>query len=123
MSSSRVMVIDDDPAIRAALAEWLALVGYTPAMFADGTEALAAVRADPPDLIILDYMMVPMDGLAVLAALRAEPHLRSIPVLLLTGFLDDIPSLPQDVATMRKPFRLEALAETVRSLLARGAAR
>lgn len=123
MAPPRILVADDDPVIRIILEHWLTSAGYTPAVFGDGAEALASVRADPPDLVILDHVMAPVDGLAIYAALQAEPRLQSIPVLFLTGAPQDIPALCGEVSVLGKPFRLEALEDTVRSLLERRAAR
>ena len=120
MGAARILVADDDPAIRASLGVALAAFGYSAVLANDGAAALRAARADPPDLILLDYMMPRMDGLAVLAALQADPRLRTIPVVFLTGVPEDIPMLPGVAAVLEKPVRLgalEALEETLRSIL------
>ncbi len=120
MGAARILAADDDPAIRASLGVALAAFGYSAVLVNDGAAALRAARADPPDLILLDYMMPRMDGLAVLAALQADPRLCTIPVVFLTGLPEDIPLLPGVAGVMEKPVRLEALdalGETLRSIL------
>ncbi len=117
MRAARILVADDDPGIRAMLGEVLASFGYTAVVVGDGAAALGAARADPPDLILLDQKMPGLDGLAVLAALQADPRLRTIPVLFLTAVPQDIPRLPGVAAVMAKPFRLEALGEALASIL------
>ena len=120
MRAARILVADDDPAIRASLEVALAAFGYTAIAVDDGAAALRAAQTDPPDLILLDYMMPRMDGLAVLAALQADPRLRTIPVVFLTGVPEDIPRLPGVAAVLEKPARLDALdalEETLRAIL------
>lgn len=123
ITSAHILVADDDPALRDAIKEVLALAGYASVAVPDGTQALAAARADPPDLIILDHLMPGLDGLAVLQALQADPRLRSIPVILLTGAAHDLPPQPGVAAVVEKPFQMYPLQDTVRSLLASRPAR
>jgi two-component system nitrogen regulation response regulator GlnG len=81
--STRVLVVDDDPEIRQVLVETLAPHGFRVATAADGRAALAAIRAEPPAVVLLDLEMPRMGGMEVLAALQAER--REIPVIVLTG--------------------------------------
>ena len=118
MSSARILVAEDDPALREALRDVLALAGYAAVTVSDGTQALAAARAEPPDLIILDHMMPGLDGLSVLRALQADARLRGIPVILLTGAAHDLPPQPGVAAIVEKPFQMVPLQDMVRSLLA-----
>ncbi|MEA2501995.1 MAG: two-component system, OmpR family, response regulator MprA [Actinomycetota bacterium] len=60
-----ILVVDDDPAVRASLRRALRLEGYSVGLARDGGVALAAVDADAPDVIVLDLMMPPPDGLEV----------------------------------------------------------
>src|SRR4029450_2492193 len=55
-----------------------------------GVEALAAVKASPPDLVILDLMLPEMDGLEVCRRLRQEPRTASIPIIMLTAKTDEV---------------------------------
>ena len=80
-----VLVVDDDPAVRASLRRALRLEGYSVGLAGDGAEALAAVDADAPDVIVLDLMMPPPDGFEVLYRLRQDPELRELPVIIITA--------------------------------------
>ncbi len=120
MTPPRILVVDDDAALRDIVHEALSVAGYATVAVGTGPEALAAARAHPPALILLDHKLPGMDGPAVLAALQADPQLRTIPVLLLTGSLVDLPELPGVAATLRKPFALQNLEAAVRALLAAG---
>lgn len=116
-SCARILVAEDDPALRDALKDILALAGYASVTVSDGTQALAAARAEPPDLIILDHVMPGMDGISVLRMLQADPRLRSIPVIFLTGAPNELSHQPGVAAVIAKPFRMSPLQNMVRSLL------
>lgn len=85
---ARILVVDDDPAIRALLARFVALEGYTPQLAANGYDALASVEQDPPDLVLLDVHMPGMDGFEVCRRLKANPQTALIPVTMLTAVYD-----------------------------------
>ncbi len=121
MAPARILVVDDEAIIRDLVRGVLVDAGYAPVVAANGPEALATARADPPAAIVLDHGLPGMDGAAVLAALQADPRLRAIPVLLLTGSLAEPPALPGLAGTVRKPFTLQALQDAVRALLERDA--
>ena len=115
---ARILVAEDDASLREALQEVLSVTGYRFDLVADGVRALEAALADPPDLIILDHMMPGLDGLAVLRKLRADPRLQKTPVIFLTGAAQDFPAEHGAAAVIEKPFRMAALQDMVRSLLA-----
>lgn len=83
-----VLLIDDDPAVRDVISRYLAKAGYDPKVAADGKAGLEMARATRPGVIILDIMMPGMDGWAVLSALKSDPALQSIPVILATMIED-----------------------------------
>jgi signal transduction histidine kinase len=83
-SSARVLVVDDNGDMRAYLAQLLS-TRWQVETASDGAHALAAVQADPPDLVLSDVMMPVMDGLALLRALREGERTRTIPVILLSA--------------------------------------
>jgi PAS domain S-box-containing protein len=83
-----VLIIDDDPTARALLRRHLARAGYRVDEASDGKSGLARARAFAPDVITLDAIMPGMDGWAVLAALKGDPALARIPVVMAT-ILDD----------------------------------
>src|SRR5262245_15002272 len=81
-----VLVVDDEESVRYSFRKTLREPGYRVLGAADGPEALAAVRSEPPDLVILDIQMPGMSGLEVLERLkRIAPH---IPVLVITAHGD-----------------------------------
>ncbi|GAA3464743.1 SpoIIE family protein phosphatase [Saccharothrix longispora] len=81
---AHVLVVDDNADMRDYLRRLLA-PGYRVTTAADGEEALDAVRAAPPDLVVSDVMMPRLDGLGLVAALRADPRTAGVPVLLLSA--------------------------------------
>ncbi len=85
----RVVVADDDPDIVDILTFNLMTAGYEVESAGDGEAALELVTRSVPDLVVLDVMMPKMDGLAVLAALKAEPATKEIPVVMLTAKSSD----------------------------------
>ncbi len=84
MRMPKVLIVDDETHIVKIIAYKLRGAGYDIASAADGVEALEAVRADRPDLILLDIMMPRMDGYETLEHLKGDPATRDIPVFLLT---------------------------------------
>jgi len=83
-----VLVIDDEAAVRDLMQRFLAKEGFRVAVAAGGDEGLRRARELKPDAITLDVMMPGMDGWAVLSALKADPDLADIPVVMLT-IVDD----------------------------------
>jgi signal transduction histidine kinase/DNA-binding response OmpR family regulator len=83
-----VLVVDDDPAVRDMLTRLLAREGYRVVTAARGEDGLRLARELRPRAITLDVMMPGMDGWAVLSALKADPHVADIPVIMLT-IVDD----------------------------------
>jgi PAS domain S-box-containing protein len=86
--ATTVLVVDDDPAARDMLNRVLAKEGYRVALAAGGDEGLRLARALRPDVITLDVMMPNMDGWAVVSALKADPELADIPVIMVSMIED-----------------------------------
>ena len=82
---ARVLVADDNTDMREYLARLLGTAGYQVHAVHDGQEALESIRADIPDLVVSDVMMPRVDGLELVAALRADPRTAAVPVLLLSA--------------------------------------
>lgn len=118
---TRILVIDDDPAVTSVLRRGLSYEGYTVAIAADGASGLATARETPPDLVVLDVMMPGLDGLEVLQRLRAADA--ALPVLMLTGKdapADQVRGLETGADDyMVKPFSFEVLLAHIRALLRR----
>ncbi|MET9069840.1 SpoIIE family protein phosphatase [Streptosporangium sandarakinum] len=81
---ARVLIADDNADMREYLTRLLR-PAYRVTVVTDGRDALEAVRADPPDLVVSDVMMPRLDGLQLVAALRADPRTAGVPVLLLSA--------------------------------------
>ncbi len=82
---ARIVLIDDEPELRAVLAEIIADGGHETALAANGAEGLALLRREPPDLVVCDVNMPGLDGFGVLRAIRADPRLASLPFVFLTS--------------------------------------
>ncbi|AKK27297.1 SpoIIE family protein phosphatase [Mycobacterium sp. EPa45] len=81
----RVLVADDNADMREYLVRLLRGAGYRVDAVSDGQQALSRIRAERPDLVVSDVMMPRLDGLALVAALRTDPHTVGVPVLLLSA--------------------------------------
>ncbi|MFD0745369.1 SpoIIE family protein phosphatase [Phytohabitans flavus] len=84
-AAGTLVVADDNADMREYLTRLLSGAGYQVAAVADGQQALDAVRASAPDLVVSDVMMPNRDGLSLLGALRADPRTAAVPVLLLSA--------------------------------------
>lgn len=117
----RILVVDDDRAVRESLRRSLSFNGYAVELATDGVEALEAINADRPDAVILDVMMPRLDGLEVCRRLRSTGD--DLPLLVLTAR----ESVSERVAGLDagaddylpKPFALEELLARMRALLRR----
>jgi two-component system response regulator MprA len=119
----RVLVVDDDAAVRESLERSLRFEGYEVATAPDGVVALEIIARDRPDIVVLDVMMPRMDGLEACRQLRARGD--DLPVLMLTArdaLADRVSGL--DVGSddyLVKPFALEELFARLRALSRRAA--
>jgi two-component system response regulator MprA len=117
----RVLVADDEPAVRTAIRRALTLEGYDVDLAADGTETLRGVVERPPDAVVLDVLMPPPDGLEVARTLRAGGN--RTPILMLTArdqVSDRVAGLDAGADDyLVKPFALEELLARLRALLRR----
>ena len=84
-----ILVIDDDPSIRALVKDVLEIEGYTVHLAEDGFAGLRAIEASRPDCVVLDVMMPGMDGHAVLQRIRSADGGPDLPVVMLTAAADD----------------------------------
>jgi len=81
----KILVIDDDPALVIFLQRKLGLAGYRVTASASGEPGLLKMKADLPDLVIVDVMMPGMDGFSFVREIRADVSLTKIPVIILTA--------------------------------------
>jgi two-component system response regulator MprA len=117
----RLLVVEDDPQVRAMLTRALRYEGFDVAAACDGAEAMAALRSEPPDLVLLDLLLPDADGVELCGRMRAAGD--AVPVLMVTA---------RDTVTDRvsgfeagaddylvKPFSTAELVARVRALLRR----
>ncbi|MEV5572262.1 response regulator transcription factor [Spirillospora sp. NPDC052269] len=117
----RILVVDDEPAVRESLTSSLEFEGYEVGTAADGLLALDAVEREHPDLVVLDVLMPRMDGLTACRRMRARGA--TMPVLMLTArdmVGDRVTGLDAGADDyLVKPFELDELLARVRALLRR----
>ncbi len=120
-SRQRVLVVDDDKAVRESLRRSLEYNGYDVVLASDGAEALASIGTARPDVVVMDVMMPRLSGLETTRALRAAGH--DLPVLVLTARdavgdrVEGLDAGADDYLT--KPFALAELLARLRALLRR----
>jgi CheY-like chemotaxis protein len=123
----KIVLVDDDPAVRDLVSLQLELEGHEVAAASDGASGLALVRQQRPDLVLLDVMMPELSGWEVLELLREDPGDPQVPVVLLTA--RDMPHDRQRAyeigasAVLSKPHDGTVLVETVHALHTTRAAR
>jgi CheY-like chemotaxis protein len=118
--AARILLVEDDPGIRETVAECLEFRGYAVSAVANGVEALAWLsREAPPELIVLDLSMPVMNGRELLKRVRADPRLRGVPAVLMTGAMPSRTPIPLAEAVLSKPFEFEDLLDTVARLARR----
>ena len=116
----RILVVDDEPKIAELARDYLEHAGFSVRIAGDGTAALAAVRRDRPDLIVLDLGLPGVDGLDVTRSVRRDSN---VPVIMLTARDDELDKLlglelgADDYLT--KPFSPRELVARVRAVLRR----
>ena len=121
--AQRVLIVEDEPDIRALLVFHLEREGYHVTQCRNGAEALRVARSGPPDLILLDLMLPEMDGLEVCRRLRQDPATQAVPVVMLTARGDEVDrvlglELGADDYVV-KPFSPRELVARIRAVLRR----
>jgi len=120
-AAPRVFVIEDDGAIRRLLERLLTPAGYSVEQFAMAKPALESIRANAPDLVLLDLQLPDLSGHEVLEAIRGDPATRLLPVVMMTGMATTAEKLRAQSAGVTdfiaKPFSPEELLPRVRALV------
>ncbi|MEJ5187108.1 MAG: response regulator [Candidatus Geothermincolales bacterium] len=120
---TRVLVVDDDPMVTRLVRINLELEEFQVEEAWDGNTAMKMMRENPPQILVLDIMMPRMDGWEILRQVREDPVLKDMPVVLLTGKVQD-----EDMARgwrmgadgyITKPFNPVGLADILREVLSR----
>ena len=119
---SKILIVEDDPAIRRVIALAVKSAGHSPVLEADtGDGGLSAVRREKPALVLLDVMLPGMDGIEVCRRVKSDPALASTAIILLTAKGEE-----RDVVTgldagaddyVTKPFSKEVLLARMRAAL------
>jgi DNA-binding response OmpR family regulator len=116
-----ILVIEDDASIRAALERGLIERGHTVLTAATGVAGLECVLGDRPDLVLLDLGLPDVDGLTVIAMIRAAG---AVPIIVITA-VDDDPTMVEALDSgaddyIVKPFRLDQVSARIRAVMRRG---
>ena len=119
MSSKTVLVVDDEPVLRAIVREILDEEGYSVIEAADGRVMLEIMESARPDLVLMDVMMPGVDGRDAYRQLRAHPEHRDIPVVMMSAAIQPHGLDPSIAGFMAKPFDLNQLVELVARLIGR----
>jgi len=121
--TQRALVVDDDPGMRRFLELRLGFEGYSVVVAVSGEDALAAMEAFDPTVVITDVVLPGMDGLSLCRQIRANPRYRRLPILIFTGSehsgeVGDVVGLGL-IWYMRKGADWAIVARTLRNLIAR----
>ena len=124
-STQQILVCDDDDLLVELLQFRLSAKGYGVRVARDGREAVESAHKEAPDALVLDAMMPLIDGYEVLRQIREAPHMRDLPVIMLTarkGERDIVEALRLGASDyLAKPFIPEELTARLTRLLAKAA--
>lgn len=122
-AAAKLLIVEDEPKIAAALRDWFAAAGYAVDVRERGEGVVDEVRAQPPDLLLLDVMLPGEDGLSLCRRIR---EFSTVPIILVTARVEEIDRLlGLDLGAddyVCKPFSLRELGARVRALLRRSRA-
>jgi CheY-like chemotaxis protein len=116
----RILLVEDDDAIREMLSRRLVLRGHAVVLAADGETGLAMIRASPPEVVLLDHGLPGMTGWDVARALRADPAFGTLPIIALTAHAGE-PSRREAMAAgcttfLSKPVDMKALERELQAI-------
>jgi CheY-like chemotaxis protein len=115
MTPPRVLIVDDDAAIREFLRDLLGSEGYVVDEAANGAEAVERVRSNPPDAVLMDLMMPILSGAEATSRLKSDPATAAIPILAMSAgrnLAAMATGIPAD-GFVSKPFDLTLLVDTL----------
>ena len=119
--AAKILIVDDDDSIRSLLQQELGDAGYSVDQASNGKEALARVRANRPNLIILDIMMPEMNGFDTAAVLKNDPETMDIPIIVLSVVQDKARGFRIGIDRyLTKPIDTGLLFNEIGSLLEQG---
>ena len=114
-----ILVVDDEFGVAEVLEATLADEGYRVLTAIDGQDALVILAQSRPDIVLLDYMMPVMDGVAMMRAMQSDPNLRTLPVVMMSA-LPEVAISSQIggyAAFLRKPFKINLLLNVLTRVL------
>jgi CheY-like chemotaxis protein len=113
----RILLVDDSRVTRELIKVYLIAKDVELQEAPDGAEALRMIRANPPDLVLADLLMPRLDGFGLCQALKADPRLRKVPVLILTSNRDaDVEQRLMQVGALQvlqKPIQPQPLQDAI----------
>jgi CheY-like chemotaxis protein len=118
--AKKILIVDDDPVIRTLLTDYLSSQGFDVRTLAQAGDCLESLRAEAPDLLIIDMIMPDMTGLQVLEELADESQLSELPVIMLSANVEaDLQQAgsAQVDRYIQKPFELKVILEAVQNLV------
>jgi CheY-like chemotaxis protein len=115
-----IVIVDDEFGLADVLASTLSDIGFRVLSAANGKQGLEIMVEHPPDLVLLDYMMPLLDGAGVLKAMRADPKLAAVPVIMMTAVPESVVRVQCHgyTAFLRKPFDFQTLLKAVERAMA-----
>jgi CheY-like chemotaxis protein len=117
-----ILIVDDEFGLAELISELLGEGGYEAAIAINGRLALERLRKTPADLVMLDVMMPVMTGPETARAMKAEPALAGIPIIMMTSLAASLPTDNPRLydAVLLKPFSPQAMFQTIEQLLGGG---
>jgi len=120
MKEKKILIVDDEPSVRSLVRRMLGKK-YTVIEAGDGDEGLSATREHKPDIILMDIMMPKVDGYMACFAMKKDPELKDIPVIILTGVGFELNrKLSQKFGAddyLVKPFKLQELRKIIEKFI------
>jgi DNA-binding response OmpR family regulator len=115
-----IVIVDDEFGLADVLTATLSDIGFGVFSATNGKQGLEVMAEHPPDLVILDYMMPLLDGAGVLKAMRADPQLAAVPVIMISAVPESVARARCQgyAAFLRKPFDFETLLSAVQRVTA-----
>ncbi len=115
--NKKVLIVDDDPVVRILASEFLGSRGYDVETLDNGTECLAKLNKEQPDVLVLDMLMPDLTGIDVLKQLKDNPQTSKIPIVMLSADTDSEAVLQNaDVSAdcyVRKPFSVSEIVQAM----------
>jgi DNA-binding response OmpR family regulator len=116
---TRLILADDDPNVTGVVARYLEFQGFEVRTVGNGAEAVDAVLADAPDILLIDIMMPEVDGLEAVRRIRQEASLAGLPILVFSALSEKSDEVAEAGADglITKPYNLADLVERIRTTL------